>query len=73
MNDIEEIIMTYGYKPIESNNDKMRSYVNEEGVRVNYYFTSGTVQIQTKVKTPTFPNGGYIIRNATTEQIEEIL
>ncbi len=73
MNEIDEIIQAYGYSPIESKNPTMRSYINETSTRVNHYFSSGTVQIQTVVITPTFPRGGRILKNTTTEELEEYL
>lgn len=65
MTEIEKLIETYGYQPIESKNEYMRSYANEEK-RVNYYHTSGTVTFQRFDRV-----GGCIsIKNATAEEVE---
>lgn len=63
--EVEQLIETYGYQPIESKNEYMRSYANDEK-RINYYYTSGTVTFQRFDR-----KGGCIsVKNATLDQIE---
>lgn len=68
---IDELIKTYGWQPIESKNQYMVSYVNEANTkRINYYFTSHTIQIQDKEK-PRDP--GKVLKNVDPEMLENHL
>lgn len=45
---MEELLQAFGYKQVESNNAHMWSYKNKDtGYRLNYYFNTGTLTIQT--------------------------
>lgn len=44
---IEALCGAYGYAPLEAKSPKMTSYVSaDSGVRINYYFTTGSVTAQ---------------------------
>jgi hypothetical protein len=64
MTTTEQLLMTYGYEPIESKNEYMRSYKNATK-RVNYYFTNGTVTIQ-----PLTGRGIQVIKDMEDSKIE---
>ncbi len=62
--------MCYGYEPVESKNEYMRSYSN--GIkRINYYFGKGTVQVQRHDGLGR--KGGEILRNPSGEELENFL
>ena len=64
-----ELLLVHDYYPLVVKNQYMKSYSNDKQ-RVNIYFTTGTIQIQTT-------EGGYkqqtIIRNPTEEELETYL
>jgi hypothetical protein len=43
----DQLAEVYGYTPVISKNPYMWSYVNEDGKRINHYFTTGTTTVQT--------------------------
>ena len=45
MERLKELVEALGWKEILSKNDKMFSFVKDD-LRLNYYFTTGTVTIQ---------------------------
>ncbi len=45
--EIEELLKAYGWFPIKSKNPLMKSFMKEEtSMRLNFYFTTGSMQIQ---------------------------
>lgn len=68
-NQIKELATQgYGWEFVENNkNPYMDSYINLDGDRINYYFTSGTVTLQTPDRKMT------TIRNATLNDVEKLL
>lgn len=63
-----ELLQAFGWVSIESRNPVMYSFSNDDGKRLNWYFTTGTITIQS--------DKGYFkaYRNILTlEQLEAIL
>ncbi len=46
-NEITGLIGAYGWEEIPSRNPYMYSYKNNDGDRMNFYYTTGTLTIQT--------------------------
>lgn len=44
---MKDLLKTYGWEEILSKNPYMKSYIKDDK-RMNYYYTTGTVQIQGK-------------------------
>jgi hypothetical protein len=63
-----ELLACYGYEVILSKNPIMSSYINEDkGLRLNYYFTTGTLTVQNKSgKFQKWPD-------VTNDNVEEVL
>lgn len=66
---IKNIILKHGWVEVESKNQYMLSFVlsNDSKTRINYYFTSGTVTLQS----PTTPI--VVMKEVAPEEMEEAL
>lgn len=63
-----QLLKAFSWKKIDSLNPYMVSYVKEEtNIRLNYYFTTNTLTVDTK-KEPC-----HVHRNVTSANLEEIL
>lgn len=66
---IKDIILKHGWVEVESKNKYMFSFVlpNDSNTRINYYFTSGTVTLQS-------PNNPIVVmKEVTPEEMEQAL